>query len=96
MPDSPVPSPSDRFRLQVEMTNERVSAIDKLVKITGMGSRKEFLDNALSLMAWAIRERQHGRIIASVSPADSSNYREVLMPSLAHLSQAYVTPQEAD
>mgnify|MGYP003674245291 CR=1 FL=1 len=85
---------SDRFRLQVELTNERMSAIDSLVKVTGMGSRKEFFDNALALMAWAIREREKGRIIASVDHDDSNDYREILMPCLAHLSHANVISKE--
>ncbi|MDB6117914.1 MAG: hypothetical protein JWO08_1695 [Verrucomicrobiaceae bacterium] len=92
MPKPPVAA-TERFRLQVELTNERVQAIDKLVNITGMASRKEFLDNALSLMAWAIREKQKGRLIASVEEADPKGYREVTMPCLEHLGTANV-PQE--
>ena len=92
MPKPPVMT--ERFRLQVELTHERVQAIDRLVTLTGMASRKEFLDNALSLMAWAIREKQKGRMIASVEEHDPEGFREVTMPCLEHLSPAHASPQE--
>jgi hypothetical protein len=71
--------PAERVRLQVEMTKERLKSVDTLAELTGMASRKEFLDNALTLMAWAIRERQKGRMIASVSQ-DQESFTELMMP----------------
>lgn len=91
-----VEPPVERVRLQVEMTKERLAAIDQLTEITGMGTRKEFLDNALTLLAWAIRERQKGRTIASVSE-DGQSFREVMMPcldmELLHHEKAKATPE---
>jgi hypothetical protein len=72
---------AERVRLQVEMSKDRLASIDQLMEATGMGTRKEFLDNALTLLAWAIRERQKGRSIASVS-ADGTSFKEVMMPCL--------------
>jgi len=72
---------TDRVRLQVEMTKERINSIDKLAEITGMASRKEVLDNALTILAWAVREVSSGKIIASMNLKDST-FRELAMPCL--------------
>lgn len=74
-------SSAERVRLQVEMSKDRLASIDQLMEATGMGTRKEFMDNALTLLAWAIRERHKGRSIASVS-ADGTSFKEVMMPCL--------------
>ncbi|RYZ74486.1 MAG: hypothetical protein EOP09_00355 [Proteobacteria bacterium] len=79
-------SANERVRLQVDMTKERLDGIDKLVTITGMASRKELLDNALTLMAWAIRETRCGNLIASMNRSDNS-FREVTMPCLHYASE---------
>lgn len=93
MPKSSDISTSDRVRLQVELTEERMNAIDKIVKLTGMASRKEFFDNALAAMAWMVREVQSGRIIASVSH-DHSSFKELVMPSLTPISNSNVFPEK--
>ena len=74
-------SASDKTRLQVNMHRKRLEDIDQLIRLTGMATRTEFLDNSLALMAWAIRERQKGHRIAAVYPCDDK-YVEVTMPCL--------------
>ena len=81
MPKSEVRAVNDRVRLQVDMSKDRLESIDKLVNIAGMATRKELLDNALTLIAWAIRETRSGNVIASLNRSDGS-YREVAMPCL--------------
>ncbi len=93
---SPPTSPAERFRLQVEMSSARVATIDTLVNLTGMSSRKEFFDNALSLMAWAIREAQKGRAIGSIDLDNPSEVREVTMPCLSHLHPIHGQKEETE
>ena len=72
----------EKTRLQVDMTRERLEAIDQLVRITGLATRKELLDNALTLLAWAVRETRKGRPIGSADQS-GGNFKEVAMPCLA-------------
>lgn len=81
---------SDRVRLQVDMTKERLAGIDKLVTLTGMASRKELLDNALTLIAWAIRESRSGNAIVSMDLSNQT-FRELAMPCLDFANQNELT-----
>jgi len=67
------------MRLQFEMTEERVKEIDDLIERLGLKTRVNLLNEALTLYEWAIRERESGRIIASVDEAEDK-YKEVDMP----------------
>jgi hypothetical protein len=51
------------------------------MKETGVATRKDFFNQALSLLVWAIKERKKGRIIASVDEA-RKDFSEVVMPVL--------------
>ncbi len=68
-------------RLQLEMDESRLKVIEKLMQLTDLHTKKEFINNALTLFKWAIEERQHGRQIASVDAAGQA-YRELRMPAL--------------
>jgi hypothetical protein len=72
----------EKTRLQVDMTRERLDAIDQLVSITGLATRKDLLDNALTLLAWVVRETRRGRAIGSAD-ISGENFKEVAMPCLA-------------
>lgn len=72
----------EKTRLQVDMNREKLEGIDRLVEITGVATRKELLDNALTLLAWAVRETRKGRPIGSVNE-EGKEFREVAMPCLA-------------
>lgn len=55
-----------RVRVQIEMIPERINDLDRLEDATGIGTRRELIDVALSFFEWAVREAQDGRVIASV------------------------------
>ena len=61
------------------MSKKRLDDIDALKKIAGLGSRKEVLDNALSMFKWAIDQTEKGRAIVSLAD-DEKSYRELAMP----------------
>jgi hypothetical protein len=74
-------------RLQLEFPESRVKAIEELMSLTGILTKKDFFNNALTLFKWAIEERRAGRQIASL---DGGLYRELRMPALDSVEAAGV------
>jgi len=70
----------DRVRLQIDMTAERLTHLDQIKEIAGLGSRKEVINNAFCIFQWAIMQAVEGREIASV--AEDGSYRQLAMPAL--------------
>lgn len=68
-------------RVQLDLLERQVKELDELMKETGVATRKDFFNQALSLLSWAIKQKKEGRIIASVDEANKQ-YREVVMPVL--------------
>jgi hypothetical protein len=75
------------MRLQFEIPEDRVKDIDDLVKRTGIKTRVQLFNNALSLFEWAIREREVGNIIASVNEKNGK-YKEIEMPGFPNTDGA--------
>lgn len=46
-----------------------------------MRTRKEFVDAALTILAWAVREKMKGKEIGSIDPEEGT-YEELIMPCL--------------
>jgi metal-responsive CopG/Arc/MetJ family transcriptional regulator len=68
-------------RIQLELPEEQVEALDQLSEQLGIRTRKELFNNALTLLEWAVQERKAGRFIASVDE-DQTRLREILLPVL--------------
>ena len=76
-------APASAGRLQVELpdsTYKQVIAVVKYLKT----SRRNYVESALALFAWAIRESQEGREIGSVS-ADGTSFKQAVVPILEQL-----------
>jgi hypothetical protein len=71
-------------RIQFELPEDKAEELESLMELTSVATKKEFLNNALTLLEWAINERLKGRIIASVDE-QNEKYREVLLPILARI-----------
>jgi hypothetical protein len=70
------------MRFQFEMTEEEAKEFNRLfedVKKKGASSKRDVINYALALLNWAIKERQAGRIIASIDE-DNERYKEVVLP----------------
>lgn len=57
-----------RPRIQYEVTQARLEEIDKLVATTGHDSRRDLVDEALVLYAWALDATKSGGEIVSKDP----------------------------
>ncbi len=69
-------------RIQFELSEEKVKELEKLMEETGLRTKKDFLNNAITLFEWAVKERKAGHILASVDE-EAEKYTEILMPSLS-------------
>jgi hypothetical protein len=80
-------------RLQFLVPDERAREIDDLVKRTGLPNRTDLLNNALTLLEWAVRERENGRIIGSIDE-QAERYKEVELPGFPPVGKARVYERE--
>ena len=71
-------------RLQIDFDSEKMREIEALMKEAKVSTKKEFVNWALTLLKWAIKERRAGRIIASVDEAKDS-YKELELPILSEM-----------
>lgn len=60
--------------------------LEELKAATGSRTHKELFNNAITLLGWAIEQRQNGRIIASMDESNR-NYKELQMPALEFASR---------
>jgi hypothetical protein len=68
-------------RLQIDVTDNKVKTMEKLMEACGFSTKKDLFNNALTLFQWAVNEKSQGNAIASIN-ADHTNYRELQMPAL--------------
>ncbi len=72
-------------RVQFLMSDDKLKALDALVEKTGVGTRTDLINNALTLLGWAVKERTAERSIASVD--GNGNIKEVELPALLLIAQ---------
>lgn len=66
-------------RLQFEVYEDQVEKIDELMRKLGLRRRTELFNHALSFLNWGVREREKGRIIASMDE-EKGTYKELEIP----------------
>ena len=71
-------------RIQFDLPDHKAKHLEELATEAGV-TKKDFLSNALTLLAWAIRETKNGRVIASVDE-ETMKFKEVLLPVLEHVA----------
>ena len=71
-------------RIQLDLPEDQVAELDKLMEETRLSTRKDLFNNALTLFMWAVKAKKAGRTIASVD--DDQRVRELVMP---HLRDSY-------
>jgi hypothetical protein len=67
----------------MELSEEKAVQLDALMQEVGARTRKELITNALTLLAWAIREKKMRRRIGSID--EQGQAREVILPILESL-----------
>lgn len=72
-------------RIQFLVSDEMAARMDALVDKTGLKTRTQLINTALTLLEWAVRERQEGKIIASVDEV-RDQYKEIYLPGFPAIS----------
>ena len=70
------------IRVQLDMLENRIKELEDIMATTGVSTRKDLFENALTFFEWAVNQRKKGRKIASVDENEES-FQELLMPALA-------------
>ena len=70
-----------QYKLQVEMTPAQLQLLDELQEAGDLRTKKELLDNAFTLLKWAVRKKQEGDLIISMDPQTGA-MRELELPYL--------------
>ncbi len=73
-------------RIQFDLPEDKVAELEKLMAESGIKTKKELFNNALTLFEWAIKERKAGKTIASVDEK-AKRYKELLMPALSAVTK---------
>ena len=69
------------YKLQVEINQEQLAGLNELQDAGGLRTKKELLDNALTLLKWAVRQMREGNLIISMNPQTGA-LRELEVPYL--------------
>ena len=68
-------------RAQFELSETRAEELKQLMAECNLSTQKELFNSALTLFAWAVKERRVGRVIASIDES-TMKYKELAMPAL--------------
>lgn len=69
------------IRIQFDLTPEQHANLEELTGVTQSPTKKDFFVNAITLLGWAVKERQAGRKIMSVDEGTGAQ-KELVMPIL--------------
>lgn len=81
---------TDKVKLEMEITPERLARIDALMTEAGLTTREDLFSNALSFLEWAVKEVKAGRAIASIDDVNKV-YKEVHMAIFENLKPVGAT-----
>ena len=75
---------SKTTRIQFELSEDKLKELEALMETSGIRTKKELFNSALTLFGWALYERKAGRVIASMDE-EEGKYKELLMPALGSM-----------
>ena len=74
------------MRIQLDLDDAGVELLDELKEATGLKTHKELFNTAITFLEWAVKQREQGRIIASMDEGDK-NYKEIVIPALEYAAK---------
>jgi hypothetical protein len=74
-----------KVRILLEFPEDKIKKLDELMEKTGVTSKKEYFNNALTLLEWAIEIREHNEIVASVN-RKAGKFSELRMPIFSNIT----------
>ena len=70
----------NKVKFQFEMPQANADRLEQLARESGV-TKKDIINNAMTLLEWAIDEVKAGRTIASID-AQENRYKELVLPLL--------------
>ncbi len=80
---------AEKVRLQFELSKIKSDRLDELMVTCHVSTKKDLLNNALTLLEWAVKERKEGYEIASVNH-EKLKIRDLRMPILNDIQSSLV------
>ncbi len=74
-------------KIQLDIPEDKLIELKALMEEVGLASYGEVFNNALAIFAWAVRQKEQGRSIASLDEQMHS-YKELLIPTLENVAAA--------
>ena len=69
-------------RIQIDLDDDQLAEFEAMMAEGGLSTKRELLNNALTLLGWAMDEVDDGRVIASLDEKAQS-YKQLSMPVLS-------------
>lgn len=70
---------TNKTRVQIDLLPGELERMNIVMRMTGMGTRKELFNNALSFFEWAVTEVARGKEIGAVT--ENGNITTLTMPA---------------
>jgi len=74
------------MRLNLEISDAQMNSIKALQQRTGASSMKELVNNAISILEWAVEETARGNEVAALNESESA-YRVLVTPLLQYVAK---------
>jgi hypothetical protein len=72
----------DNLRIQIDVSPQKLAELEELMTLCGIKTKKELINNALTLLQWAVKQVRNGRSVASIDE-NEGRFRELEMPILS-------------
>lgn len=66
-------------RMQFDVPYEKAQEIENLMRVCGFETKKDFFNNAITLLKWVVRHTQRGNAVAALDETNE-RYTELGMP----------------
>jgi hypothetical protein len=73
-------------KIVFEVSDELNSRLEKLMKEGQVATKKDLMNNALTMLEWAVKQRKEGLLIGKLD-AKSDKFGELEMPILSNVSR---------
>lgn len=75
-------------RINLEIKESKLEEIEKLIEIGDLSTRKQFFENAITLLKWSMRAKQSGKSVGFLG--DNNMFHEIVMPVLESAGESEV------
>lgn len=73
-------------KIVFEVSDELNSRLEKLMEEGQVATKKDLMNNALTMLEWAVKQRKEGLLIGKLD-AKSDKFGELEMPILSNVSR---------